>query len=215
MLRTIWFWLLVNNISNVFILRKLAQQLSNVWALISLCLFLLVFYGFDLLTCLLFLIYSSVFIYLTLLSIHLTTYWSLSYYQNAQTLQQNNIFIYFIIISISYLTINHFTYVRQIYDLGGFLTINYNLQPINMLLYLHIYFYVIFITETILLNMYLLFGLVLATAISYFKLLNHVTTYQNIKHTAQHANQAEGLKIKLVHQFRRQTRRKNSSLIKY
>lgn len=167
--------------------------------------------GVDLIFVVLALVYSSVFLLITLLTTHLANYWSLvaknSNKRLAGPFLTLAVSVILFIKSTNAKTVNY-TKVAHFFALSSS-------NVTSLLYFLHLSFYKLFIVEALLLNLYLFFGLVVATIIvqlRYFftqdALPQHLFSL-----TAHHGAQA--LTIRLANSFKRQVRRKNTSLLKF
>lgn len=212
MLRTFIIILFIITFYQLINTKLLASALNLAWVFILIALTAFSLQGLDLFLSLLFLVYTSVFLFLTLLSVHVANYWSLA--ANDKNKHQRTTHAVLIIIFL--LIINTYPVKSNLF-LNLFTTVNlFNSNEIqNLLVYLHIFFYKLFVIEAVLLNVYLFGGLVGATVIiqlRYFfqKYKHSLTQFYFEKQTATQA-----LVIRLPNNIKRQTRRKNTSFIKF
>lgn len=211
------FWISVLALTQLLITTLLAYALGLIWFIILLQIVLFFNFDLDLLASALLAIYSSVFLFLTLLSVHTTPYWS---YAIKNPFKQNQNFVFLIIVLVFIATLQpglYFdTYSQFLWqDLYVFEKDLFN-QSAGLL---HWFFYKIFILDTILLNLYLCIGLIVAVAI--LALSKTWATSSSLNSIIMQARKNQNIfsarssNIKLVSQFRRQTRRHNNSIIRF
>jgi len=189
---------------------------------------LLFFYDFELFACLILVIYSSVYLLLSLLLMYFHKYWSNLY--NSESFSMFFVLLPIVIFVISATTSDdgilysgtkftffNYTWILRLYFYDIYsLFLNFS---DNLLFFMHIFIYRAFFVEATLINIYLLFGLILAIGLLLwlklwinpgtllrFKLLNKsIKWFYYPRH----------LRLFAINKLKRQIRRQNSSLIKF
>lgn len=179
-------------------------------------------YDLDLLGSAILAIYSSVFLFLTLLSMVQTSYEAVAFFTPQAKLAQILILLFSFFCSLQPLVsnapitfLNAQTYSSVLWtDVAGLCSEFIYSTAIG----LHFMFYKVFIAETIAFNIYLLLGLVVAVLV-----LNSIRKEASFRKAqllqAKKANLAQAAaplqNVRTVYSFRRQTRRKNNSNIRH
>lgn len=198
-----------------------AQALGLCWALILLVCVLTFLLDLDLLAAAMLAVYSSVFLFITLLSIHLSGYWSRAVLQKDYFLKKRlGVFLLGLALMAELApTANNRLAQPLCLD---FLWQDYNLLILELsnlaVLILHWGFYRCFVVETVLLNLYLLLGLILGSTILLY--LQTGNNLQSSDYLTLRGRLLNGLAfattphIRLITTLRRQTRRKNTSSLR-
>ena len=191
--------------------------------------FYLFCYDYDLFGCFVLSIYSSVFFLISLFFIYFNKYWSLNF-QNFY-----NFYYYYFILLILFFFISNFFYIDgftffyfnffyfnylwflklYFYD---FYSIYYSMFD-SLIFFLHLFFYKIFVIESILINVYFFFGIVVSIAflliIKLWSNPNYLAKFLLIKKNFKWLFYPKHLRLLVINKFKRQTRRYNSSIVKY
>ena len=178
-------------------------------------------------------VYSSVFIVFFLLLLHFATFWASANKQRSSAESTGvYIFAFTLVLFLSFCLVTFlpshadslsnsamFNYLWQ-----DFFLFTNTLGSMTVQL-LHHFFFHFFVFETIMLNFYLFFSLILAIGLLslfrlYANLKPHAKTWglsvgAGQKKTAAPFSQTTSVRIRQINKFRRQTRRQNSSVIRY
>jgi len=229
----LFFWLALVLCLELFLVKTAAYLLSILLVLALLLIVFLFWTEFDMLASLIFGVYSSVFIVFFLLLLHFATFWAPA---NKQKSSHKSSAVY--AFSLTFLLFISFSFVTclpsQHNGLSGFFLFNYLWQDFFVCVntvtsmtvqLLHHFFFRFFVFETVLLNFYLFFSLVLALGLLYlFRLYSNLKPHARvwslgagIRHdkTVAYAPHTPNVRVRLINKFRRQTRRQNSSVIRY
>lgn len=204
-------------------------MLASLLCFLVVLIFFLFWLEFDVLASLLFGVYSSVFIVFFLLLLHFTTFWAPA----TKTSRSKNYSLFFFSL-IAFITFTLFMYNYTSSTFFANWSFNYLWQdfsllsqvPTSMLVHiLHFFFFRFFIFETLVLNLYLLFSLVLALILlSLFKVYVSMGFFSTKKSnlgslsrltTDAHFTSSHSDRTRQVSKFRRQTRRQNSSILRH
>lgn len=207
----------------LLMIRRLASAMALVWLLILGVSVSLFARDADLLGAAVAAIYSSVFLFLTLLSLYITNYWASAEPTPAKNVIPGNNYVW-VLTLLFFLAFffgpapvqpTHLPTDLAFTDLIPSVIA----QPTLFVNFLHWSFYRIFILDTVFLNVYVFLGLVAAVALLAF--LFSQASWQNLDTTAtllrqiKHRTRITASTIKTAQNARRQVRRKNSGTVKF
>lgn len=203
-------------------LNKLSLFFFNIIALWVLLLFPVFNDGSEFLGSLLSASYAAVFVFLTLLVLHLNTLNSRAFLLKKNDFKQPMVLFLVFITCLFFLLFSSSTYWPGFNQSGGLvLWQDYLLQDFIELevSYWYFFFYHIFFFESWVLNLMLLGSL--ASALTLLMLVSHLNKEEGaalfLKFGGLNIKQSfiKTLKLRFINKFRRQTRRKNSQKIKF
>ncbi len=218
-LELILFWATFILVFELFWVKTATYMLASLLLFLVILVLFLFWIEFDVLASLLLGVYSSVFIVFFLLLMHFATFWAAALRKNQHPARA---IVGLFLVALSTLTLS---YGLGTLKLGG---LNWSMSflwqdffssssSISSLLIhlLHFFFFRLYIYETLLLNLYLVFSLILALC-----LLSLYRLYFNLKNTSQRTTPTPTLathtdRVRQINKFRRQTRRQNSSVLKH
>ncbi len=178
-------------------------------------------------------VYSSVFVVFFLLLLHFATFWASATKQRSSTESMGvYIFAFTLVTSLALClvtlspshanSLSNFTMFNYLWQDFFFFTNVVGSMTVQLL---HNFFFHFFVFETILLNFYLFFSLILAIGLLFlFRLYANLKPHAKAwglgvgagqKKVAAPFSQTASVRIRQINKFRRQTRRQNSSIIRY
>lgn len=215
---TLVSWLTLAAVLSILTATELSKTLSYACYTIVLNILLLFALDLDLLASALLAIYSSVFLFLTLLSLVQNSYEAATVSNPQQHIKLFALLLVFVLTT--YLTLKLTANPAQPTSIDYFSLLWFDVYSFaqdfiySAAVGLHFMFYKIFIGETIMFNLYLLLGLMAAVFVLNFLRKQKTKTHSNLKlnKASKFLNTAPTLtSVKSVYSFRRQVRRKNNS----